>query len=316
MSNFWQKTKKPIIGLAPMDGVTDFPMREIQCQITKPDVLFTEFISAEGFIRKPDVFEKTLYFEENQRPVVAQIFGYTPEAFYETISQIIKKNFDGIDINMGCPAKSVLGKGGGGALIGNYKLVKKIILESLKAIKKSKKNIPLSVKTRIGINNNVTEEWISFLSAFPLAEITVHGRLLINNHKGEVDWEKIAKAAEILKKKKIICLGNGGIKSVKEANIICQKYNLDGVLIGQAALGNPWVFMEDYCPTKEEILKTILKHAKCVEEFYPPERFITVYKHFGWYPKGFKNCKDLKIELMKTKNYAEVKQVIAKFSQF
>ena len=78
MDNFWQKLKKPIIGLAPMDGVTDFPMRKIQSEVAKPDVLYTEFVSAEGFIRNPSAFEKTLYFEENQHPIVTQILGYTP----------------------------------------------------------------------------------------------------------------------------------------------------------------------------------------------------------------------------------------------
>jgi len=316
MNNFWQKLNKPIIGLAPMDGVTDYPMRKIQTIISKPDVLYTEFISAEGFIRNPSAFEKTLYFDKGQRPVIAQIFGYTPKSFYESILQIINNDFDGIDLNMGCPARSVLGKGGGGALIGNYKLTEKIISESLNAIKKSKKNISLSVKTRIGIKEKITQEWITFLSSFPIAEITIHGRLLKNGHLGEVDWEEIAKAAEILKSKKIVCLGNGGIKSKKEAKEICQKYHLDGVLIGQAALGNPWVFKENYFPSKEEILEIILKHARFVEDFYEPKKFVTVYKHFGWYPKSFKNCKLLKIELMKTKNYKEVKKIVDKFSQF
>jgi len=316
MDNFWQKLKKPIIGLAPMDGVTDFPMRKIQSEVAKPDVLYTEFVSAEGFIRNPSAFEKTLYFEENQHPIVTQIFGYTPKAFYKTISQITKKNFDGIDLNMGCPTRSVLGKGGGGALIGNYKLAEKIILSSLKAINDAKKNISLSIKTRIGIKNNIISDWINFLSGFPLHEITVHGRLLKSGHSGDVDWEAIAEAAKILKEKNIICLGNGGNKSTIEAKEKCQKYNLDGVLIGQATLGNPWVFLENYSPTKEEILKTILKHAKYVEDFYEPKRFVTAYKHFGWYPKNFKNCKQLKIELMKTKNYEEVKKIVAKFGQF
>ena len=316
MDSFWQKLKKPIIGLAPMDGVTDFPTRKIQTIVSKPDVLYTEFVSVEGFIRNPTVFEKSLYFEENQRPVIAQVFGYTPQVFYDSILQITDKGFDGIDLNMGCPAKSVLGKGGGGALIGNYKLAEKIITESLSAIKKSKKNISLSVKTRIGIKEKITTEWIKFLSSFPVAEITIHGRLLKNGHSGEVDWEEIAKAGEILKNKNIVCLGNGGVKSKNEAKEICQKYNLDGVLIGQAALGNPWVFKENYLPSKKEILEIILKHAKFVEDFYEPKKFVTVYKHFGWYPKGFKSCKQLKIDLMKTKNYEEVKKIVDKFSQF
>jgi nifR3 family TIM-barrel protein len=313
MDNFWQKIKKPIIGLAPMDGVTDEPMRQIQVSIAKPAVLYTEFISAEGFIRQPQAFEKTLSFQENERPIVIQIFGYTPEAFYETILKVAQMNFDGIDINMGCPARKVLGKGGGGALIGNCRLAGKIIEKSLKAIEKTKTKLPLSVKTRIGQKEIITQDWIGFLSEYPLSEITLHGRLLKQGVSGPVNWEEIKLAAEICHHKGIICLGNGGIKSAKEGREMAEKYGLDGVLIGQAALGNPWIFKEDYQPTKEDILKTILKHAKLATEFYPPERFVTVYKHFGWYPRGFKNSKRLKVELLKTKNLDEVLEVIAHF---
>ncbi|MCL5090532.1 MAG: tRNA-dihydrouridine synthase [Patescibacteria group bacterium] len=135
MYNFWQKLKKPLVGLAPMDGVTDYPMRQIQVSVAKPNVLYTEFVSAEGFIRNSKAFSQKLYFQENERPIIAQIFGYTPEAFAETINQIIEMDFDGIDLNMGCPARKVLGKGGGGALIGNYKLAGKIIEKSLEATK-------------------------------------------------------------------------------------------------------------------------------------------------------------------------------------
>ncbi len=312
-TNFWQNLKKPIIGLAPMDGITDFPMRKIQTKISKPDVFYTEFVSTEGYIRKPLLFNDTLFFEENQRPIVAQVFGHTPDSFAQTIEGILQLDFDGIDLNMGCPAKSIMQKGGGGALIGNYFLSEKIILASLKAIKKSKKEIPLSVKTRIGIDKPITKEWFSFLSKFPIDEVSIHGRLLKNGHKGENNWEEIQKAAQILKAKNIICLGNGGIKNLIEAKEITEKYQLDGILIGQAALGNPWLFKGNYQPTKEEILKTILKHAQYVDKFYPPKKFVTVLKHFSWYPKYFKNNKQLKIELLKTRNLKEVKQVLAKF---
>lgn len=313
MSNFWPEIKKPIIGLAPMDGVTDYPMRQIQCDIAKPDVLYTEFISAEGFIQNPEHFIKTLEFGENERPIVAQIFGYTPEAFYETVLQVGTLGFDGIDINMGCPSRKVLGKGGGGALIGNYKLAEELIITSLKALSEIKKEIPLSVKTRIGNKEIATEDWITFLSEFPVAEVTVHGRLLKNCHSGPVLWDEIKKASEILKKKNIVCLGNGGIKSVGDARKVCHDYSLNGVLIGQAALGNPWIFKENYTPTEDEIKEVILKHAKLVEDFYEPKKFVTVLKHFSWYPRGFDNCKKLKIELLKTRNLSEVKAVLANF---
>lgn len=314
MTNFWKILKKPIIGLSPMDGITDEPMRQIQAAVAKPNVLFTEFVSAEGFMRNSDAFLKTLTFRENERPIVTQIFGYTPEAFYESIIKISQMGFDGIDINMGCPAKNILGKGGGGALIGNFDLAGKIIEKSLEAIKKTKTNIPLSVKTRIGQDKIIAHEWFSFLSQYPLSEVTVHGRPLKQGNSGEVNWGEIHQAGEILHQKGIVCLGNGEIKSIEEAKEKAEKYELDGVLIGQAALGNPWVFKEDYQPTREERLKMIVKHAKLTEEFYPPERFVTILKHFCWYPKGFPGCKDLKIELLKTKNLDEVRKVIKKFS--
>lgn len=313
MSNFWKEIKKPIIGLSPMDGVTDYPMRQIQCFIAKPDVLYTEFISAEGFTQNPEHFIKTLTFAEIERPIVAQIFGYTPEAFYETVLQVGTLGFDGIDINMGCPSRKVLGKGGGGALIGNYKLAEELINSCLRALSEIKKEIPLSVKTRIGIKDIITDDWINFLSDFPLAEVTVHGRLLKNCHSGQVLWDEIRDAARILKNKNIVCLGNGGIKSINDAQNICHDYGLDGVLIGQAALGNPWVFKENYTPTENEIKEIILKHAKFVEDFYEAKKFVTVLKHFGWYPRGFDNCKKLKIELLKTRNLDQVEQILANF---
>ena len=315
MENFWKTLKKPIIGLAPMDGVTDEPMRQIQCSIVKPSVLYTEFVSVEGFARKPEAFQKTLFFQENERPIIVQLFGYTPELFYEAISQMKEMNFDGIDINMGCPAKSVLQRGGGGALIGNYDLAGRIIEKSLEAIKESKKEISLSVKTRIGKDKIITREWISFLCGFPISEITVHGRLLKEGNSGEVNWEKIKVAGEIAHNKEIVCLGNGGIKSFSEARQKTNNFGLDGVLIGQAALGNPWFFKENYVPVKEEILQTIIEHSRLVNDFYPPKRFVTVLKHLGWYPKGFPNCIKLKVELLKCKNLNQVIETVKKFKE-
>lgn len=313
MNNFWKILNRPIIGLAPMDGVTDEPMRQIQCLIAKPNVLYTEFISVEGFIRNPKAFEKTLFFKENERPIIVQVFGYTPKLFYEAVVKISEMNFDGIDINMGCPAKSVLQKGGGGDLIENYPLAEKIITSSLQAIKDSKKQIPLSIKTRIGKSKIVTKDWVSFFSKFPLSEVTLHGRLLKQGRSGEVNWNEIKSASEILHANHIACLGNGGIKSLTEAKEKAQQYGIDGVLVGQAALGNPWFFKEDYTPSVEEILKTIIKHCQLVEEFYPPEKFVTVLKHLGWYPRGFPNCIKLKVELLKSKN---LNQVIEKVREF
>lgn len=311
--NFWQKLEKPIIGLAPMDGVTDEPMRQIQVQIAKPAVMFTEFISVEGFVKEPKKFQKKLFFQENERPIVVQVFGYTPGCILETIEQISKMGFDGIDINMGCPARKVLGRGGGGALIGNYKLAGKIIEKTLSAIKNSKTNLPLSIKTRIGSRGVLTTDWFSFLSGFPLAEITVHGRTLNKGLSGPVNWEEVRIAAEIIKAKGIICLGNGGVRSLAEAREKCRQFNLDGILLGQAALGNPWVFRENYRPTKKEILEIILNHGQLAQNFYGDKGFTSVLKHFSWYPKGFKGSKKLRNEILKIKKMEQVKEIIDRY---
>lgn len=312
--DFWSKIKKPIIGLAPMDGVTDYPTRQIQCSISKPDVMFTEFISVEGFTRKPEVFEKNLFFKENERPIIVQLFGHTPQLFYESILKIAEKKFNGIDLNMGCPAKSVLERGSGGALIGNNELAEKIIEKSYEAIQKSNKNVPLSVKTRIGRNEACTDKWIRFLCQFPLSEITIHGRFLKHGNSGSVNWDEIKTSGQICRQKGIVCLGNGGVKSISEAKEKSEKYGLDGVLIGQAACGNPWVFKEDHIPSKEEILGIIIQHAKLVEEFYDEKQFVTILKHFSWYPRHFSNSKKLKIELLKTRTLKEVEEIVANFS--
>ena len=204
----WKNLEKPIIGLTPMDGVTDYPMREIQSRIAKPSVIYTEFINVEGFSRVPEKFEKKLAFSDIQRPIIIQLFGHTPEDFTRSCEMLIDKGFDGIDINMGCPSPTVVNHGGGGSLIGNYKVAEKIINACLKVTKE--KEIPLSVKTRIGKKEAITEEWIEFLAEFPIDCIAVHGRLLKDVHAGEVNWQEVEKGARIAESKNIVYLGNGG----------------------------------------------------------------------------------------------------------
>ncbi|PIU03986.1 hypothetical protein COT44_00485 [Candidatus Shapirobacteria bacterium CG08_land_8_20_14_0_20_39_18] len=309
MTNFWQTIKKPVIGLAPMDGITDYPMRQIQCSVAKPDIMYTEFIQAEGFSRNQKVFKNKLFFKENEKPLVCQLVGYTPEAFYQTVQMVIKMGFDGIDINMGCPNHDVVSRGAGGGLIGNYDQSEKIINQCLEALDNK---LPLSIKTRIIPDPVANKEWFAFLSKFPLSEITIHGRPIKQMQSGSVNWEAIKQGAEIIKKNNIICLGNGGVKTILEAEEFCNKYQLDGILIGQAALGNPWVFKSSYQPTKQEILDILVKHGHLANDFYGPKKYLTILKHYSWYPKGFDGAKELRINLLKTRSIEEVEDVIAK----
>ena len=305
--------KKPVIGLAPMDGVTDHPMRQMQVHIAKPDVMFTEFVSVEFLSARPEKLSKRIYFGENERPLVAQIFGHTPSAFSGIIEKIASAGFDGIEINMGCPSRNVTKSGGGGALISNFKLAEEIISAVILAMDSTGREIPLSVKTRLAENQSASREWFTFLSGFPLSAITVHGRILEQCLTGPVDWQGIESAAGIMKEKGIICLGNGGINSIKEAKEKCKTHNLDGVLIGKAAVGNPWIFKDDYKPDVCEILDTIAKHGDLAFEFYGERNFSSAFKHFNGYARGFDGCKQLRVSLLKSKNMDEVKKIISDF---
>ncbi len=315
MANFWKKLKKPIIGLAPMDGITDLPMRQVQVSVAKPGVMFTEFISVEGFLRNPRAFDRKISFIKNEKPVVVQVYGRAPEDFYQAVKKLSKVGFSGVDINMGCPARKVVDRKSGGGLIGDYPLAEEIIKSCLKGIKDSGKSLPLSVKTRIGVKESIVGEWIEFLSKFPLSLVTVHGRLLKNQHSGPVDWKKIAEAAKILKKKNIYCLGNGGVKSIIQAERYSVKYNLDGVLIGRGAWGNPWAFKRDCKPSVEEVLKIADQHVGEVDSFYDPGGFVTVRKHLARYIKGFDGAKTLKANLLEAESSRKIRNLLADYDK-
>jgi len=295
-----------------MDGITDFPMRQVQMEIAKPDVVFTEFINIEGYVRNPNAFDKKLYFSEDQQPVVVQAYGSCPEDFYLALQKISKLGFSGIDINMGCPARKVVDRKSGGGLIGNFDLAGEIIESCLKAVADSGRKIPLSVKTRIG-KKEFDLDWIKFLSQFPIDLVTVHGRLLKNRHSGPVEWDKIGLAAKILRAKGIYCLGNGGVGTRREAESISKKYSLDGVLIGQAAWGNPWVFKSEQNQSTEEILNVIKDHTDKVDSFYDPEGFVTIRKHLARYVKGLSGAKRLKVKLLLADSGKEVNRIIDQY---
>jgi len=313
MNNFWHKMKRPIIGLAPMDSVTDEPMRQIQTMIARPGLMYTEFLSVDGFLKKPDVFIKHLKYSPNERPIIVQLFGADPKSFKSVIDKVSALGFDGIDINMGCPARSIVRKGGGGGLIGNFNLSREILETVYQGICRTKRNIPLSVKTRIGEDKETTKNWFDFLSKFPLSAVCIHGRMLSQGLSGRVKWEEVKLAAKILHSKGILCLGNGDVKSLDDAYSKCKLYDLDGILIGRAALGNPWVFLGDARPSKEEIFKVIIQHSELVSSFYRKEDFIKARKHFGWYCRNFYDSKRLKVELMTAKSKHDVVEIINKF---
>ncbi len=309
---FWNNLKRPIVGLAPMDGVTDAPMRFITAKYGKPDVTFTEFVSAEalervadGRIKVPEKILKDFKYDEIERPVVAQLFGGEPEAFFEAARLVVKMGFDGVDINMGCPAKKVAGRGEGAGLIKNPALAAEII----EAVKKGVAGkIPVSVKTRIGYDE-ADPEWWKFLATQDLAAVTIHGRTFKQLYEGKADWEAIGQAAKVIKSKKTIFLGNGDVESREDALAKTEKYAVDGALIGRGAWGNPWVFTDEKVETNKR-LEVAVEHSQKFEEIFPEDRFFIMRKHLSWYARGFDNASELRNKLVLTNSAGEVRAAI------
>src|SRR3989338_11286748 len=218
---FWDKLSRPIVGLAPMDGVTDAPMRFITAKYGRPSVIYTEFVNVEGITRN-DKLLRDLKYDEIERPIVAQIFGGNPQAYYEAAKLIVSLGFDGIDINMGCPAKKVAKRGEGAGLIKDHKLAGEIINAVKEGVEESRiknqelRRIPVSVKTRLGYDEP-DPKWWEFLASQELAVVAIHGRTYKQMYTGRADWEMIGKMATLINQSGTLVLGNGDIMSLAEA---------------------------------------------------------------------------------------------------
>ncbi len=297
--------------LAPLDGVTDFVFREIVASIAKPDVLFTEFTHTDALLSKG--YDKTIErfrISDIQHPIVAQIWGTRPESYFKVAQMVNELGFDGVDINMGCPDKTVMKSGGGAIMINHQQLAAEII----QATKEGAANIPVSVKTRIGVNKIVTEEWTSHLLKQGIAALTIHGRTAVEMSKVPAHWDEIGKVVNIAKKitPDTVILGNGDIESQTQAIHMHKTYGVDGVMIGRGIFSNPWIFE---FPEKEhsqnDHLQLLLLHTKLYCETYPDaKRFSVMKKFFKNYVKGFRGSNQLKTELMESTNLAEVQELV------
>lgn len=365
MNNFWKEFNKPIIGMAPMDGITDAAFRFMVAKYGRParlnfapqnlggpDVMYTEFVPVDGICAMPtgrqagaDKVMDGFIFDENERPIIAQIFGGTPGNFYKVAPILCELGFDGIDINMGCPDRAIVKQGGGASLIGNPEKAKEIVaavkggindwvggkkLEEfglaeniVKLVKnrarlpdgqafrrgETREAIPVSVKTRIGTDKNIMSEWARYLVEMELACVCIHGRTLKQGYEGVADWEAIAEGAEVIKKSGVIVLGNGDVKDLQTAKDKIEKYGVDGVLIGRAVMGAPW-FFGDAKPNIEERLQIAIEHARYYEQIFPDRLFVNMRKHLAWYCGGFHGASDARAKLMKTNSAKECNDVI------
>lgn len=294
-----------------MADVTDAGFRRIIAKYGKPDVMWTEFVSADGLCsRGKEKLLPDFWFSEKERPIVAQLFTSSPENMKKAASLAQKLGFDGIDINLGCPDRSIEKQGAGAAMIKTPKLAQEVILAAMKGAPK----LPVSVKTRIGYNEEILNEWLPHVLKTKPAAITVHFRTRKEMSGVPAHWELAEKVLKLRDKysPKTLILGNGDVRDLADAKEKIKKYNVDGVMIGRGIFGAPWLFAKHPKEiTKKEMLKILLEHTKLFEKLFKGiKRFDIMKKHFKAYVSGFDGAKELRNELMGAKSAKELEEII------
>jgi nifR3 family TIM-barrel protein len=347
MQGFWKDLPKPIFALAPLADVTDAAFRRLIAKYSKvvggaPYVTYTEFVSADGLALAPEEgrqkLMRDLLFTEAERPIVAQFFTATPAHMERAAALAQELGFDGVDINMGCPAGPINNQGAGAELIRKPDLARQLIA----AAKRGCPKLPVSVKTRLGYNKDVLDEWLPALLAEEPAVVTIHARTRKEMSKVPARWSQVKRAVEIRNelKSKTLILGNGDLTSIEDAKQKIADTGADGAMLGRAIFGNPWLFREQKCPEKSpgggapkfsveenlgvkdffqdisvpERLRVLIEHTKLFEELLGDiKSFAIMKKHFKAYVEGFAGAKELRVQLMETNNADEVVQVVETF---
>lgn len=323
----WKDLPKPFYALAPMEGVTDTVFRQVVGSLAAPDVYFTEFTNCEGMMSKGrEKVRRRLIYSENERPLIAQIWGLDPSAFFEVSKQIGEMGFDGIDLNMGCPVSAVVARGSCSGLIGNPPLAKEMIEATKKGVQSAGWRIPVSVKTRIGLKNITTAEWIGFLLEQNLDALTVHLRTQkeMSNVPAHFDeLEKIVKLRDKIAPNTVI-IANGDIVSKSQGKELVEKYGIDGVMIGRGVFHNPFVFngTANYeLKTKNERIELLKKHIDMFEKVWTQDHPLTdkeiaklfppLKRFFKIYISGFEGASELREKLMSTHTVDEVRRILS-----
>lgn len=311
--NIWENLKKPILILAPMEGVTDIMFRQVVARAGRPDLFFTEFTNVSSYASekgRTNALER-LEIAPTDSPIIAQIWGKNPEHFSKTCYALESLGFSGVDLNFGCPDKNVNKAGGGAAMIKTPELA----VECFRNAKNST-NLPVSIKTRLGWSNpEEYKEWLSTLLAEHPAALTVHLRTKKEMSKVPAHYELIPEIIKLREKispeTKLII--NGDIKNKEHALKLHEKYpEVDGFMIGRGIFENPYCFT-DHVPTKDELMELLKFHFDLYEN-YPHHYSFEALKHFiKIYINNFPGAKDLRAKLMETHSIEEAHKILKDF---
>lgn len=303
---FLESLPKPFFVLAPMDDVTDTVFRQVVANYAKPDLFFTEFVNVDGLQSpgRPHLLPK-LKVSDKEKPVIAQLWGLKPENFYKTTKELAGMGFDGVDLNMGCPVRTVVKNGACAALINNRELASEIIEATRKGAGDS---LPVSVKTRVGFTT-VDMSWIEFLLSKKLDMLSIHGRTAKQMSKVPADWELIGRAAGLRDSLSPVTLivGNGDILNRQQGTELANKYGLDGIMVGRGVFHDPLVF-DPESPwqqwDKGQKLGLFVKHIELFTKTYrnAERKFEPLRKFCKTYINGFDGAAELRAEFMETKS--------------
>lgn len=361
--NFWQQLRnkannpptggKPFFCVAPMADVTDAAFRQLITKYGKPDVMWTEFVSANGLMSGGrEILKRDLSFIDAERPIVAQLFSSSPENMEGAAKLASELGFDGVDINMGCPDKTIEKQGSGAGMIKTPEVAISVIVAAKRGIRASGRDIPVSVKTRVGYHSPEIKDWIGLLLEQNIAALTVHARTRKDLSKAPAQWHYIKEVVALRDRisPETVIIGNGDVISLADGKEKALASGADGVMVGRALFGNPWFFDESRqivatLPKKQillirkipflkrwfdtrrsaavslikpittiERLSVMVEHSKLFEKILGDiKSFSVMKKHFKAYVMGFDGAKDLRVRLMETSSAEEVETIVKEF---
>lgn len=314
MVNFWNNLPKPFFILAPMEAVTDVVFRHVIAHAARPDIFFTEFTNASSYASEKGIHSTRgrLTFTPDEQPMVAQIWGSKPAEFAYMAKGLAEMGYSGIDINMGCPDKSVVKGGAGSALIRTPELAAELIASAKEA------GLPVSVKTRLGYSS--TDEWKDWLTHIlrqDIVNLTIHLRTRKEMSKVDAHYElipEIKKLRDEIAPQTLLTI-NGDITDRQHGLQLVEQYGVDGIMIGRGIFHNPFAFeLDKRDHSKEELLALLNLHLGLFDKYsteLEPRRFEPLKRFFKIYIRDFPGASELREQLMHTKSTDEVRAIIA-----